>query len=372
MKRDKYDFLIVGAGLCGCILANLLATKNYSVLLVDKEDHIGGACYSKMEYGIEVHKFGPHIYRTNKKENWDYLSQFSPLDPFINEPIACYYNNLYNMPFNMNMFNKIWPDVITPEDAKRKIKTEIARDAEYLTNIDNLEKKAISLVGRTLYETFIKDYTEKQWGTACTNLPESIITVLPVRFTYNNNYFSAKYQGIPALGYTTMMAHMIGSNLIETELDYLIEGIDDPIFKYADKIIYTGRLDYLFGCCHGNLPYRGAVFHEKIYNVDNFQGVAVMNFTSKDVPFIRRTEHKHFMADNKSCMTILSEEYSIDATYDLTTSYYPIDNKENHDLQALYENLLPDNFYHCGVRGDYQPYTMDDIINVSKNLVEKF
>lgn len=371
-NNEKYDFLIVGAGFCGCFLTYHLLKAGYSVLLVDKEDHIGGACYSEKVHDIEVHKFGPHIYRTDNKANWNFLNKFCEFNNFINEPIAKYHNELYNMPFNMNTFNKIWPDVITPEQAKAKIKEEIDKEGIDPNNIHNLEEKAISLVGRTIYEKLIKTYTEKQWGTKCTELPSSIISVLPVRFTYNNNYFNQRYQGIPIKGYTYLLKSMLCPERLEDfklQLNYKITSIKDRIFTKANKVIYTGRLDSLFNNVLGRLPYRGAEFIEKEYECNNYQGVAVMNFTDDWFPYIRVSEYKHFTFGDDQDITVVAEEYSVDATNSDDTCFYPIANEENRKLQDKYLSLLPSNFYTCGVCGDYMNYTMDDIIEASKKLL---
>lgn len=366
----KYDYLIVGAGFTGCFLAYHLARAGYSVHVVDKEPNIGGACYSENINGIEVHKFGPHIYRTDSKENWCFLNKFSKFNNFINEPIANYNGELYNMPFNMNTFNKIWPDVITPEQAKAKIQEEINRESFNITNPQNLEEKAISLIGRTLYEKLIKEYTEKQWGAECKDLPAYIISVLPVRFTFNNNYFNKKYQGIPVNGYTDLLGSMLINNNIDLTLNHKITSIKDDLFNKADRVIYTGRLDSLFGNILGRLPYRGAEFIEREYPCNNYQGVAVMNYTSKEVPYIRTSEYKHFTFGDDQAKTIVAEEYSVDATNSDDTCYYPIVNEETTELQNKYYSLLPANFYTCGVCGDYQNYTMDDCIEAGKKLLD--
>jgi len=373
MSNKKYDFLVIGAGFFGCTFAEQVAKAGYKVLVIDQNDFIGGVSASEQIKGIEVHKFGPHIFRTNDEIIWKYINYFSELIPLVNTPIANYKGELYNLPFNMNTFNRIWPDVITPQDAINKIEEEKAK-VQVQDPESNLENKIISMVGTTIYEKLVKGYTEKQWERPCSELPASIISVLPLRFTFNNNYFSAKYQGIPLVGYSYLMQIMLDSPNIDVRLNTKFTGMNDPIIKLADNVIYTGRIDTLFDYKLGHLEFRGAHFEtDLIEDCDNYQGVAVMNYTDKETPYLRITEHKRFtgICDGYN-YTIISKEYSEDATENIEHSYYPIMNVRNKDLYKKYKELLPLNFYVGGVMGEYEPYTMEQTIKSATNLASRF
>ena len=358
----KYDYVIVGAGLYGSICAYELNKAGYKVLVIDKRDHIGGNIYTEKVNDINVHKYGAHIFHTSNKEIWDYINQFAEFNNYINSPIANYKGEIYNLPFNMNTFSKIWDNVITPKDAKEHIIKE-----KYIGEITNLEEQAKSLVGTTIYEKLVKGYTEKQWGKECKDLPPFIIKRLPVRFTYNNNYFNDKYQGIPIGGYTQIIEKLLeGIDVILNE-NYL-----DNKDKYKDsKIIYTGPIDEYYDYCYGKLEYRSLRFEEELLLTDNYQGNAVVNYTSNDVPYTRIIEHKHF--ENTECdWTIITKEYpvSIEKGKD---PYYPINNDKNNELYSKYKELADkdDKVIFGGRLGSYKYYDMDKTVEQALLLVNK-
>lgn len=358
----KYDYVIVGAGLYGSICAYELNKAGYKVLVIDKRNHIGGNIYTEKVNDINVHKYGAHIFHTSNKEIWDYINQFAEFNNYINSPIANYKGEIYNLPFNMNTFSKIWDNVITPKDAKEHIVKE-----KYIGEITNLEEQAKSLVGTTIYEKLVKEYTEKQWGKECKDLPPFIIKRLPVRFTYNNNYFNDKYQGIPIGGYTQIIEKLLeGIDIILNE-NYL-----DNKDKYKNnKIIYTGPIDEYYDYCYGKLEYRSLRFEEELLLTDNYQGNAVVNYTSNDVPYTRIIEHKHF--ENTECdWTIITKEYpvSIEKGKD---PYYPINNDKNNELYNKYKELADkdDKVIFGGRLGSYKYYDMDKTIEQALLLVNK-
>lgn len=349
----KYDFIIVGAGLFGSICAYELNKKGYKVLVLEKRNHVGGNIYTEKKEGINVHKYGAHIFHTSNKEIWDYINQFSEFNNFINCPIAKYNNEVYNLPFNMNTFNKIWPNVITPEEAKRQIKKE-------KTNITptNLEEQATNLVGKTIYNKLIKEYTEKQWGKPCKELPPFIIKRLPVRFNYNNNYFNDKFQGIPIDGYTNIIDKLLKGINVKLNTNFFDK--KEEYIKNSNKIIFTGPIDKYYEYCYGELEYRSLRFEEKILETDNYQGNAVVNYTSSKVPYTRIIEHKHFNND-VSNKTIITYEYPIN---DNKEPYYPINNDKNNILYKKYENLSKNdkNVIFGGRLGYYKYLDMDKTI----------
>lgn len=358
----KYDYVIVGAGLYGSICAYELNKAGYKVLVIDKRNHIGGNIYTEKVNDINVHKYGAHIFHTSNKEIWDYINQFAEFNNYINSPIANYKGEIYNLPFNMNTFSKIWDNVITPKDAKEHIIKE-----KYIGKITNLEEQAKSLVGTTIYEKLVKEYTEKQWGKECKDLPPFIIKRLPVRFTYNNNYFNDKYQGIPIGGYTQIIEKLLeGIDIILNE-NYL-----DNKDKYKNnKIIYTGPIDEYYDYCYGKLEYRSLRFEEELLLTDNYQGNAVVNYTSNDVPYTRIIEHKHF--ENTECdWTIITKEYpvSIEKGKD---PYYPINNDKNNELYSKYKELADkdDKVIFGGRLGSYKYYDMDKTIEQALLLINK-
>lgn len=375
---NKYDYLLIGAGLYNCVLANELTKHGKSVLIIEKNSFIGGTCYTEDIDGITVHKFGPHIFRTNNKEVWKYMEQFTEFNNFINSPVANYNGELYNLPFNMNTFHEIWNDVITPEDAYNKIQSDIPDEIKNKTP-ENLEEQVIKLVGTTIYKKLVKEYTEKQWGKDCKELPPEIIKRLPVRLTYNNNYFNDRYQGIPTNGYTKILEEMCkNSDVVLNKEIHNIEELIEESKDVADKVIYTGCIDQLFNYKFGQLEYRGLEFKHRKENVNNYQGVAVMNYTDKNHPYTRITEHKHFTLGDDLDYTIVSEEYSISATGDPSKSYYPINNERNTELYNKYADELnkfnEENSIEVilgGRLGNYKYYDMTNTIEAALNFVNE-
>ena len=328
MKSEscKYDWLVVGAGLYGAVFAHEINRRGRRVLVVDRRPHIGGNCYTESIDGINVHKYGAHIFRTSRREIWEYMRQFADFNHFVNSPIANYHGKIYNMPFNMNTFNRMW-GVITPAEAQAKIdeqRREISGEPR------NLEEKAISLVGRDVYEVLIKEYTEKQWGRPCRELPASIIRRLPVRLIYDNNYFNDPYQGIPRGGYTAIVEKMLDGCDVRLGVDYLTDR--EKLSNLANRVLYTGAIDEYYGRDMGSLEYRSLRFEHKRMAVRNFQGVAVVNYTSFAEPYTRSIEHKHFEFGDQPT-TVVSYEYPIEWSPEIEP-YYPINDARN---QALYE-----------------------------------
>jgi len=362
----KYDYLIVGAGLFGAVCANELKKTGKKVLVIDKRNHIAGNIYTERVRDINVHKYGAHIFHTSNKQVWDYINEFAEFNNYINSPIARYKNELYNLPFNMNTFTKLWRDVFTPEEAKQKIEEEKANF--HIDNPQNLEEQAINLVGQTIYEKLIKGYTAKQWGKACNELPAFIIKRLPVRFTFDNNYFNDKYQGIPIGGYTQIVEKMLDGVEVRLGVDFF-----DSIAKYksiSNNIIYTGPIDRYFGYCYGALQYRSIRFETIVLEVPNYQGNAVVNYTDYEIPFTRIIEHKHFEFDTRTPVTIISKEYS--SAWKLGEEpYYPINNMENNELYSKYKALSEkeENVYFGGRLGEYKYYDMDKTIESAFKLI---
>ena len=354
-----YDYLIVGAGLFGATLAYELKKKNKKVLVIDKRDHIAGNIYTKNIDGINVHVYGAHIFHTSDKEIWNYIQQFAEFNNYINSPIARYKNELYNLPFNMNTFTKLWPDVFTPEDARMKIEEE--KKNFHIEEPKNLEEQAINLVGPTIYEKLVKGYTAKQWGRPCTELPAFIIKRLPVRFTFDNNYFNDKYQGIPIGGYTKIIEKMIDGIEVKLNTNYLDN--KEYFNSIAKHIIYTGPIDEFFGFKYGPLEFRTVEFKTEEYNMKNYQGNAVVNYTEYEIPYTRIIEHKHFEFDTESEKTIISKEYS-KAWKPGDEPYYPVNNEKNNCLYNQYkeEALNLPNVTFGGRLGLYKYYDMDDTI----------
>ncbi|MBQ8219497.1 MAG: UDP-galactopyranose mutase [Bacilli bacterium] len=364
----KYDYLIVGAGLFGATFANEMTKNGKKCLVIEKRDHIGGNIYCENINGINVHKYGAHIFHTSDKYIWDYINQFAEFNNYINSPIANYNGKIYNMPFNMNTFSKIWDDVITPEDAKKKIEEE---KKELLGKTpENLEEQAISLVGRTIYEKLIKGYTEKQWGKDCKELPAFIIKRLPLRYTYNNNYFNDRYQGIPIGGYNQIIEKMLKGSSVILNVDYLKE--KDKYQNMAKKIIYTGTIDKYYDYILGNLEYRSLKF-ETIYlkNNDNYQGNAVVNYTDRLTPYTRIIEHKHFEF-NECLGTVITKEYPSDWNLG-DEEYYPVNDDKNNKLYEKYLELAKkeEKVIFGGRLGHYKYYDMDKVIMASLDLVKK-
>ena len=353
-----YDYLIVGSGLFGATVANRLKKEGKKVLVLEKRNHIGGNVYTEKVEGINVHKYGAHIFHTDYKDVWDYVNSFVEFNRYTNSPIARYKNEIYNMPFNMNTFSKIWSDVITPDDAMRHINEE---KKEIKGEPKNLEEQAISLVGRTIYEKLVKGYTEKQWNRDCKDLPAFIIKRLPVRLTYDNNYFNDRYQGIPMGGYTLLVEKMLEGIEVKLNTDYLKD--KEKYNSMAKKVIYTGPIDEYFNYSLGELEWRSLKFINKTYDTDNYQGNAVVNYTSHDQEYTRSIEHKHFeyVTDNKK--TIVTYEYPQDYKEGLE-KYYTVNDEKNNALADRYRDLAnkEKNVIFGGRLAEYKYYDMDDVI----------
>ena len=353
----KYDYLVVGAGLFGATFANLAHKDGKKVLVIDKRNHIAGNVYTEEIEGINVHKYGAHIFHTDYKDVWDYVNSFIEFNRYTNSPIARIGNEVYNMPFNMNTFAKMWDDVFTPEDALRHINLE---KQEIDHEPTNLEEQAISLVGRTIYEKLIKGYTEKQWNRKCTELPSFIIKRLPVRLTYDNNYFNDRYQGIPIGGYTKLVEKMLEG--IEVKLNEDFFSNSDQYKEIAEKIVYTGPLDEYFNYKLGKLEYRSLKFDIKVFDKDNYQGNAVVNYTGHEVDYTRVIEHKHFEYGDQD-KTVVTFEYPADYEEGME-KYYTVNDNKNNSLSDQYRELSKkeENVIFGGRLAEYKYYDMDDVI----------
>ena len=353
----KYDYLIVGAGLFGAIFAREATDAGKSVVVIDKRSHIGGNIYTENIEGIQVHKYGAHIFHTNDKTAWDYINRFTSFNRFTNSPVANYKGEIYSLPFNMYTFNKMW-GVITPDEARAKIEEQ--RKTAGITEPKNLEEQAISLVGTDIYEKLVKGYTEKQWGRPCTELPSFIIKRLPVRLTYDNNYFNALYQGIPTEGYTAMIEKMLEGITVRLNIDYLAER--EALSEIADKVIFTGPIDAYFNFCYGKLEYRSVYFDTEVLDTENYQGNAVVNYTDRETPYTRVIEHKHFAFGTQK-KTVISKEYSREWTED-AEPYYPVNNEKNNALYEKYKALADkeERVIFGGRLGQYKYYDMDAVI----------
>ncbi len=359
----KYDYLVIGSGLYGAIFAHEAKKAGKSVLVIDKRPNIAGNIYTEEMEGIQVHKYGAHIFHTNLKKVWDYVNQFAEFNRFTNSPVANYNGELYSLPFNMYTFNKMW-GVVTPEEAAAKIEEQ--RKAAGITEPKNLEEQAISLVGRDIYEKLIKGYTEKQWGRPCTELPSFIIKRLPVRLTFDNNYFNALYQGIPIGGYTGLVANLLDGIEVRLNTDYLA---DKAAFDaMADKVVYTGAIDAYFGYRLGTLEYRSVRFETEVLDMPNFQGNAAVNYTDADTPWTRIIEHKWFEfgkdADgNDLDKTVISREYSSEWKPG-DEPYYPVNDEKNGALYQEYKKLAEQEHHVIfgGRLGEYKYYDMDQVI----------
>lgn len=363
MSKKKYEYLIVGSGLFGSVCAQKLNESGKKVLVIDRRGNIGGNAYTENEDGIHVHKYGAHIFHTNDKTIWDYVNSFVEFNRFTNSPLANYKGRLYNLPFNMNTFHQLW-GVLTPLEAQAKIKQQ---QGELLGKIPtNLEEQAISLVGRDIYEKLIKGYTEKQWGRQCKDLPSFIIKRLPVRFTFDNNYFSDRYQGIPIGGYTLLFEKLLEGVEVRLGVDYLES--KDEYKNIADKVIFTGAIDEYFNESLGNLEYRSLRFEHETLDIDNFQGNAVVNYTESDIPFTRIIEHKHF--DNGgSNRTVITKEYPQEWSVG-KEKYYPVNNQKNNDLYKQYRELAKKEDVIFGGRlAEYKYYDMHQVIRSALHLV---
>ncbi len=382
----KYDYLVVGAGLFGAVFAHEINKKGKSVLVIDKRDHIAGNIYTENEMGINVHKYGAHIFHTTDKEVWNYVNEFVEFNNYINSPVAVYKDELYNLPFNMNTFSKMW-GVKTPEEAKKIIKAQADKEIERMNrekgtsefSADNLEEQALSLAGRDIYEKLVKGYTEKQWGRDCKDLPAFIIKRLPMRFIFDNNYFNDRYQGIPVGGYTQLVEKLLKGIPVRTGTDYYdfvkLEG-SVPAKPYTshegdtfDKILFTGMIDEFFGYKLGTLEYRSLKFEtESLPDVDNYQGNAVVNYTEREVPYTRIIEHKHFEYGTGKG-TIITREYP--ATWKHGDEpYYPMNDDKNNSLYEKYKELAaeyPDILF-GGRLGQYKYYNMDQVVRAALDM----
>ena len=356
---EHCDLVVVGAGLFGSVVAHEARKAGLRVLVLDRRRHIGGNCHTEQVDGINVHKYGAHIFRTSRKDVWDYARRFADFNHFVNSPVALYHGKAYNMPFNMNTFNEIW-GTVTPAEAKARIdeqRKEIAHEPR------NLEEKAISLVGRDVYEILVREYTEKQWGRPCKDLPASIIRRLPVRFTYDNNYFNDPYQGIPIGGYTRIFEKMLEGCEVRLGVDFKSWRASAGGGAAGAEILYTGAIDEFFDFCHGALEYRSLRFeHERHDETDNLQGVAVVNYTDSSVPYTRTIEHKHFEF-GKQPFTIVSKEYPAEWKKGLEP-YYPINDAKNQAVYAKYAELAAGlkNVVFGGRLGGYRYTDMQDTI----------
>ena len=357
-----YDFLIVGAGLYGSVFAREAKDKGYKVIVIDKRNHIGGNIYTEKKEKINVHKYGAHIFHTNIKETWDYLNRFCTFNRYTNCPIANYNGELFSLPFNMYTFNKMW-GITTPQEAQIIINSQ---KNEIIGNPKNLEEQAISLVGRDIYEKLIKGYTEKQWGRDCKELPTFIIKRLPVRYTFDNNYFDALYQGIPIGGYTKLIENMLDGIEVRLNEDYLQKREDWN--RIAKNIIYTGPIDAYFDYSLGKLEYRTLIFEEEILKKENYQGNAVVNYTDKQVPWTRIIEHKWFEfgkddEGNDIPVTIISKEYPAEWKFG-DEPYYPVNDDKNICLYEKYKKLAKQetNVIFGGRLGEYRYYDMDSTV----------
>lgn len=361
-----YDYLVVGAGLFGAVFAHEAALKGKKVKVIEKRNHIAGNIYTREEEGIQVHQYGAHIFHTSDKEIWDYVDQFAEFNRYTNSPVANYKGEIYNLPFNMNTFNKLW-GVVTPAEAQAKIEEQ--RAILNGKTPENLEEQAISLVGTDIYEKLIKDYTEKQWGKPTTELPSFIIRRLPVRLTYDNNYFNDTYQGIPIGGYTQIVEKMLDHENIdvETNVDFFVN--KEQYLKDFPKIVFTGMIDEFFDYKLGELEYRSLRFENETLDMENYQGNAVVNYTDAETPYTRIIEHKHFEFGSQA-KTIITKEHS--KTWEKGDEpYYPVNNDRNNHLYKSYKKLADEqgNVIFGGRLGHYRYYDMHQVIGVALQCV---
>ena len=366
----KYDYLVVGAGLYGATVAHEAKKAGKSVLVIDKRNHIAGNVYTEKIKGINVHMYGAHIFHTNNKQVWEYVNQFAKFNRFTNSPVANYKGELYSLPFNMYTFNKMW-GVVTPQEAWEKI--EAQKQASGIKEPKNLEEQAISLVGTDIYEKLIKGYTQKQWGRQCSELPAFIIKRLPVRFTFDNNYFNALYQGIPVGGYTRMVANMLDGIEVRLGVNYLEE--KEIYDAMTDKVIYTGSIDSYFNYKLGALEYRSVRFENEVLDIPNFQGNAAVNYTDAETPWTRIIEHKWFEfgkdeSGNDITDTVISKEYSSEWKVG-DEPYYPVNDEKNGDLYTKYRELADkeSKVIFGGRLGEYKYYDMDAVIASALEMV---
>ena len=368
MGRNHYDYLLVGAGLYSAVFAYHAMQHGKTWLVLERRNHIGGNVYCENIEGINVHKYGAHIFHTNNKKVWEFVNSFVEFNRYTNSPIANYKGEIYNMPFNMNTFSRMW-GIRTPQQAKEIIEKQ---RSEIKGEPKNLEEQAIALVGRDIYEKLVKGYTEKQWGRDCKELPAFIIKRLPVRFTYDNNYFNDRYQGIPIGGYNKLIEALLDGADILLNTDFLTE--KEKWESMADKVIYTGAIDEYFDYCYGKLEYRTVRFETEILNTDNYQGVAVVNYTDRETPFTRVIEHKHFEYGNQYgdlSKTVISREYSTDWKEGMEP-YYPVNDTKNQALyeKYLYKALGSQKIVFDGRLGAYKYYDMDKVVLAAMQMWE--
>ena len=369
--KKPYDYLIVGAGLYGAVFASEMTKKGKRCLVIDKRDHIGGNVYTKDVDGIQVHQYGAHIFHTSDKKVWDYVNKLTEFNNYINSPVAVYKDELYNLPFNMNTFSRLW-NLRTPKEVQAKIQEQIAD--LHITEPKNLEEQALSLVGTDVYEKLIKGYTEKQWGRDCRELPAFIIRRLPLRFTYDNNYFNDRYQGIPVGGYTQMVEKLLDNIDVMLETDFFTYRKEHPeMFK---KVVYTGMIDEYFDYCYGHLEYRTVRFETERLEEENYQGNAVVNYTEREVPYTRIIEHKHFALEEErehpKDFTIISREYSTEWKPGIEP-YYPVNDEKNSALYQQYVELAKKekDVIFGGRLGQYKYYDMDKVIRAALDAVNE-
>lgn len=362
----KYDYLIVGAGLFGAVFAREAMNRGKTCLVLDRRDHVGGNIYTEKVEDIQVHRYGAHIFHTSDKKVWDYINQYAEFNNYINSPVAVYKNELYNLPFNMNTFSRMW-NIRTPKEAREIIEGQIAD--LHIEEPRNLEEQALSLVGRDVYEKLVKGYTEKQWGRDCKDLPAFIIRRLPLRFTYDNNYFNDRYQGIPMGGYTRIIEKLLEGAEVRTGVDYLKER--ETYECAAGKIIFTGMIDEYYGYRLGALEYRSVRFETEVLDCDNYQGNAVVNYTDREVPYTRVIEHKHFEFGTQK-KTVISREYSSEWKVG-DEPYYPVNDEKNSVLYEKYASLAvgEDNVIFGGRLGAYRYYDMDKVIASALELADR-
>lgn len=359
-----YDYLIVGSGLFGSVFAHEMHKKGKSCLVLERRPHVGGNIYCENKDGINIHTYGAHIFHTSNKKVWDYVNQFVEFNNYVNSPVANYKGELYNLPFNMNTFTKMW-GVVTPKEAAEKIAQQRAEAG--ITDPKNLEEQAISLIGTDIYTKLIKGYTEKQWGRSCKELPAFIIKRLPVRYTFDNNYFNDRYQGIPVGGYNKLIEGLLAGIEVRTGVDYL----EAPrrIQRYGKRIVYTGPIDEYFGYKLGTLEYRGLRFETERLEEENHQGVAVMNYTDRETPWTRIIEHKHFEFGTQP-VTYVTKEYPADWQPG-EEAYYPVNNARNQSLYEQYAALAQNeqNVIFGGRLAEYKYYDMDDVVESALKVV---
>ena len=370
----KYDYLIVGSGLFGCVFAHEMTKKGKKCLVIERRDHIGGNVYTEEKEGINVHKYGAHIFHTSNKEVWNYINQFAEFNRYTNSPVANYKGELYNLPFNMNTFYQMW-GVKTPEEAKAKIEEQ--KKESGITDPKNLEEQAISLIGRDIYEKLVKGYTQKQWGKECTELPSFIIKRLPVRFTYDNNYFNDSYQGIPIGGYTKIIEKLLEGIEVQLNSDFFDK--KEEYMEMVDKVLFTGMIDQYFDYCFGELEYRGLKFESETLGTNNYQGNAVINYTDAETPYTRIIEHKHFEipanelgTEKDSDKTIITREYPMQWKKG-EEAYYPINDEKNSSLYQKYKELADreQKVIFGGRLGMYQYFDMWKVIEEALKLVDE-